>query len=184
MPPGYVKTIRKKILYEYAKLISRSAYGSILYPFVADRFKKLRNGQITISGTMREWEREQELPHQCVFCGSPDNLSTDHLIPRNRGGDGSSDNLVQACTSCNSSRGDKGVFEWLGLEEKDKLHRLVAEKYLKQLLKIQEQAKTIDISMDQLKELGGKCPLPEVCKEWKKVGELTCFCLESVLAKV
>jgi 5-methylcytosine-specific restriction endonuclease McrA len=81
MPPGYVKTIREEILYEYAKLISRSAYGSIQYPFVADRFKKHRDGQITISGTIREWEREQELPHQCVFCGSPDNLSTDHLIP-------------------------------------------------------------------------------------------------------
>jgi hypothetical protein len=25
MPPGYVKTIREEILYEYAKLISRSA---------------------------------------------------------------------------------------------------------------------------------------------------------------
>lgn len=151
MPPAYVKTIREEIFYEYAKLISRSAHGSIQYGFVTDRFKKLRDGQVTISGTIREshdlqsldpdagsrrsplggrfikqtygtrymwllWEREQELPHQCVFCGSPDNLSTDHLIPRNRGGDDSSDNLVQACTSCNSSRGDKGVFEWLGLD--------------------------------------------------------------------
>ncbi len=39
---------------------------------------------------------------------------------------GSTDNLVQACKTCNSSRGDKGVFEWLGLKEKDNLHRLVA----------------------------------------------------------
>lgn len=29
MPPSYVKTIRGEILYEYAKLISRSAYGTL-----------------------------------------------------------------------------------------------------------------------------------------------------------
>ena len=179
MPPPYVKTIREEIYYEYAKLISRSAYGSIQYGFVTERFKKLRNGEVTISGNIREWEREQELPHQCVFCGSPENLSTDHLIPRNRGGDDSPDNLVLACRSCNSSRGDKGVFEWLGLKEKDNLHRLVAGKYLKELLRVHERVKTIDISIDQLIQLCGLCPLPQVCKEWKKVGELTCLCLES-----
>jgi hypothetical protein len=29
MPPPFVKTIREEIYYEYAKLISRSAYGSL-----------------------------------------------------------------------------------------------------------------------------------------------------------
>jgi 5-methylcytosine-specific restriction endonuclease McrA len=130
MPPGYVKTIHDEILYEYAKLISRSAYGSLERPFITDRFFKLKNETIKISDTIREWEREQSLPRECVFCGSKEYLSTDHLIPRNRGGDDSSDNLVLACKSCNSSRGDKGVFEWLGLEKKDGLHRIVAGKYL------------------------------------------------------
>jgi hypothetical protein len=181
MPPSYVKTVREEIFYEYARLISRSAHGSLQYGFVSDRFKKLRNGQVTISGTMREWEQEQELPRQCVFCGSPTKLSIDHLISRNRGGEDSPDNLVLACTSCNSSRGDKGVFEWLGLKEKDNLPRLVAGNYLKQLLKVHEQAKTIDISVEQMSQLCGICPLPEVCKKWNKVGKLTCFCLESIL---
>ncbi len=30
MPPAYVKAIREEIFYEYAKLISKSAYGSLL----------------------------------------------------------------------------------------------------------------------------------------------------------
>jgi len=67
MPPAYVKTIREEILYEYAKLISRSAYKSLQRPFITDRFKKLRDGEITISGTIREWEKEQELPKECVL---------------------------------------------------------------------------------------------------------------------
>ena len=87
MPPAYVRTIREEILYEYAKLISRSAMGNINYGFVSDRFKKLKSDEISMSGTIREWEREQELPRTCVFCGATEDLSTDHLIPRNRGGD-------------------------------------------------------------------------------------------------
>ena len=66
MPPSYVNTIREEILYEYAKLISRSAHGGLQRGFITDRFKKLRDGEITISGTIREWEREMELPRECV----------------------------------------------------------------------------------------------------------------------
>ena len=181
MPPPYVTTIREEILYEYAKLISRSAYGTLQRGFVTDRFQKLRDGHITMSDTIREWEREQQLPKECVFCGATDDLSTDHLIPTNRGGDESSDNLVLACKVCNSSRGDKGVFEWLGLKKKDHLHRLVAGKYLKQLIQIHEDAGTLELSKHQIGQLCLRCPLPNVCKQWGKEQELTCFCLESVL---
>lgn len=181
MPPGYVKTIQDEIHYEYSKLISRAAYNTLERAFITDRYFKLRSGEIKISDTIREWEREQILPKECVFCGSKDNLSTDHLIPKNRGGDNSSDNLVLSCRSCNSSRGDKGVFEWLGLKRKDDLHRLVAGKYLKQLLKIHKDNGTLNITKADLNSLCSKCPLPNVCKEWDKVNSLTCFCLESIL---
>ena len=130
MPPKYVRTIREEIYYEYAKLISRSAYGSLRRPFITDRFKKLRDGEIAVSGTMREWEREQELPKQCVYCGSMVELTTDHLIPRSRGGDDSADNLVLACQPCNTSRGEKGVFEWLGLKENETGKKVSPAKFL------------------------------------------------------
>ena len=133
MPPPYVKTIREEILYEYAKPISRSAFGKLVPAVITGRFKKLRDGKTKISDTSSEWEKERQLPPECVFCGSKEELSTDHLIPINRGGDDSADNLVLACVTCNTSHADKGVFEWLGLEEKENLHRLVAGKHLKQL---------------------------------------------------
>ena len=73
------------------------------------------------------------------------------------------------------------LFEWLGLKAKDNIHRLVAGKYLKQLLALHQQAGTLDITKDQLEQkLCCNCLLPEVCKRWNKVGKLTCFCLESV----
>jgi hypothetical protein len=184
MPPPYVKTIREEILYEYAKLISRSAYGTLERAFITDRFMKLRDGEINISDTIREWEREQELPKECVFCGAKEDLSTDHLIPKNRGWDDSADNLVNACKSCNSSRGDKGIFEWLGLEKKDNLHRLVAGKYLKELLRVHEERGTLDVSKKDISGLCEKCPLPDLCEEWDSVWKLSCFCLESVLPRI
>lgn len=181
MPPKYVRTIREELLYEYAKLIFRSAMnGNINYQFVTDRFKALRDGKITISGTIREWQKEQELPQECVFCGSKENLQMDHLIPRSRGGNDAADNMVWACQKCNASRNDKGIFVWLGLKEKDHLHRLVAGKYLKQLLDLHEEKKTIDIHKDAIENLCGECKNKPVCIEWDKEKELTCFCLESI----
>ncbi|MDD4857782.1 MAG: HNH endonuclease [Candidatus Krumholzibacteria bacterium] len=181
MPPKFVKTIREEILYEYAKLISRSAFrGGLERAFVTDRFKELRDGHITVSGTNREWQREQELPKLCVFCGSEGELQADHLIPRSRGGKDESDNLVLSCRTCNASRGDKGVFEWLGLEKKDSLHRLVAGKYLKQLHDLHEARETLSIDRVTLVQLCPSCKNKHACIEWNKVEELTCFCLESI----
>ena len=181
MPPKYVKTIREEIFYEYAKLMSRSAFnGKLERAFITSKTYALKDGKIKMSDTIREWQREQELPHECVFCGSTENLQTDHLIPKSRGGSDSADNLVQTCQKCNTSRNDKGIFEWLGLKEKDKLHRLVAGKYLKELFELHSNNGTLEKSIEELHTLCANCRNPETCKEWEKVGELTCFCLESI----
>ncbi|MDK2859482.1 MAG: hypothetical protein PWP25_668 [Sphaerochaeta sp.] len=181
MPPKYVKTMQEELFYEYAKLISRSAFnGKINYGFVSNRFKALRDGKITISGTIREWQREQELPKECVFCGAQENLHMDHLIPRSRGGKDSADNMVWSCRSCNTSRGDKGVFVWLGLKRKDNLHCLVAGKYLKQLFELHEEKGTMNIREDTIEQLCGTCRNKSACIEWNTEKKLTCFCLESV----
>ncbi|MFQ5895501.1 MAG: HNH endonuclease [Nitrospinota bacterium] len=181
MPPAYVKTIREEIFYEYAKLISRSVFsGHINYRFVSDRFKALRDGQATMSGTNREWQKEQELPKECVFCGVLENLQVDHLIPRNRGGSDSTDNMVWSCPSCNASRKDQGIFQWLGLKGKDNIHRLVAGKYLKLLFELHHKRRTLEIHKNDLAQLCPRCRNRSTCRQWGKEQELTCFCLESV----
>jgi len=42
----------------------------------------------------------------CQYCGSPDNLTLDHVIPKSRGGSSNWDNLITACKTCNSKKGD------------------------------------------------------------------------------
>lgn len=170
-----MRTIEQELLYEYGRLMSRTAFDSAINNgFDADQFEAFA------SGAIRQWQREHELPDACVFCGNNDNLTVDHLIPWSRGGNGSADNVVYACKSCNSSRKDKGVYQWLGPTNKNKLNRLVAGKYLKELHKLHKQKGTLQISEHNLDTLCKNCKNPETCREWGTKGKMTCLCLESV----
>ncbi len=44
---------------------------------------------------------------QCVYCGSPDNLTFDHVIPRRLGGITSWENVATSCLSCNLKKGGR-----------------------------------------------------------------------------
>jgi 5-methylcytosine-specific restriction endonuclease McrA len=44
---------------------------------------------------------------QCVYCGTHKDLTIDHVIPRSKGGIDSWENLVTACHSCNSHKGNR-----------------------------------------------------------------------------
>lgn len=45
-------------------------------------------------------------------------LSIDHLLPRIKGGEDYSDNLVWACKSCNSSKGGRDLLEWYKIKNR------------------------------------------------------------------
>lgn len=42
----------------------------------------------------------------CQYCGSPHDLTLDHVLPKSRSGRSTWDNLVTACKNCNSKKGD------------------------------------------------------------------------------
>jgi len=45
--------------------------------------------------------------NRCVYCGRGGLLVLDHDLPRSRGGLDVAENLITACTECNSSKGAK-----------------------------------------------------------------------------
>ena len=51
--------------------------------------------------------------YQCVYCGSSENLTLDHIIPITKGGSDDQDNLACCCKCCNSSKNDKLLSEWV-----------------------------------------------------------------------
>ncbi|XP_010414875.1 PREDICTED: uncharacterized protein LOC104700959 isoform X1 [Camelina sativa] len=49
--------------------------------------------------------------YTCQYCSSRENLTIDHVIPISRGGEWTWQNLVTACSRCNSRKGQKTVEE-------------------------------------------------------------------------
>jgi hypothetical protein len=183
MPPNAVKTIKDLIFWQYAKLISKSAgFGINERAFQMSKFKELQEGKIIWSTNIREWIKEHENPNECIYCGIKQNLTIEHILPTSRGGPNTSDNTVWICKSCNSKKGDKGLYEYFGLENKDKIPRIAEGKYLKLLYKIHEEKGSLDYNLEDIKQnFCAGCILKERCKKEGTEGKLTVWCLEGCL---
>ncbi|MGQ9498704.1 MAG: HNH endonuclease [Desulfotomaculales bacterium] len=143
-PPRMVKTIRDLIYWEYANLIARAAGFQGNYRFVVSRFKKLRSGEIKVSDITCD-DRNMILKDECcVYCGSKEKLTFDHIIPLSRGGPDITSNLVLACRKCNSSKRDKDIFYWYAIERQEEIPKLVLSKYLKLVYDFHEKNGTLD----------------------------------------
>ncbi len=107
-PKGRAKTAERNAteLYKLAHRLRESFYRS------------RRHGYEPIGGRLsaEDWEAVLYLySHRCAYCGAEDcELTVDHVVPISRGGDHDIDNVVPACGSCNSSKGDQILTEWLG----------------------------------------------------------------------
>lgn len=87
-------------------------YGRAQFMIRARLYSGLNKNTMNL-GSLAEDERlKMILPQVCCYCGSRERLSIDHLIPRQRGGTDSGDNLVWACRSCNSSKSATDALEW------------------------------------------------------------------------
>jgi hypothetical protein len=153
MPPKYVQTVRDLIYWEYAQLIAKSAGLGGQYGFIVSRYKKLKSGEMKWSSTLHDHFKELETGRVCVYCGTVDALSMDHIIPVSRAGVDqriirllqSADNAVCACKKCNSSKRDRDVFEWYGEERAGEIPKLVLSKFLKLAYELHETQGTLDL---------------------------------------
>ena len=57
--------------------------------------------------------------NSCQYCGSTRNLTIDHIIPKCRGGEDTWENLVVACRSCNTKKGNT-LLEQTGMKLRKK----------------------------------------------------------------
>ncbi|MCK4394826.1 HNH endonuclease [Candidatus Bipolaricaulota bacterium] len=152
-PPKYVDTVRRLIYWQYAQLIAKAAGFEGNYGFVISRYKKLESGEMARSSSIRDYEKELDKGRVCIYCGASENLSTDHIVPISRAGVDprigaildSADNCVCACKRCNSSKGDRDVFEWYGAERLDEVPKLVLSKFLKLAYRMHEMQGTLDL---------------------------------------
>lgn len=153
MPPKYGTTVRQLIFWQYALLIAKAAGFEGNYGFIVSRYKKLESGAMNWSSSIRDWEKEIEQGGVCAYCGAKTTLSTDHIVPVSKAGVDpriaklldSSDNCVCACRTCNSSKGDRDVFEWYGADRVDEIPKLVLSKFLKLAYNLHEAQGTLEL---------------------------------------
>lgn len=181
MPPKAVRTLRDLIFWQYAKIISESAgFGKSNYGFIMDRFKRLRSREIEWSTSIREWIHEKESPGICIYCGAEEKLTVEHMIPLSREGPDHSDNAVWVCASCNSSKGSMRLYEFYGLENRNRIPRIAEGKYLKLLHDELDKRGLLDIDRKRIAGLCDVCDLGERCPVHE---DLTVYCLEGVFTK-
>lgn len=179
MPPSAIKTVRDVIYWQYAAIMTGAATGRKNdWGLRMHFFTQLKSGEIAWSTSVREWLLERENPDVCIYCGATETLTTEHMLPRSRGGQDVFDNVVRVCKSCNSSKGAKGLYEWKGLEAKNGHSRIAEGKYLKYLYSLHEHNGTLDHALADI----CPCCLQEKCTEEQHPEKLTVYCIEGFFA--
>jgi hypothetical protein len=69
---------------------------------------------MTAAEAKRMWRTaiKEHWNNQCVYCGSSENLTLDHVHPKARGGHDTTHNVVPACLNCNQSKGSNHWLSW------------------------------------------------------------------------
>ena len=114
MPNPTLRTVSDQIWWTYACLCGAHAALTNNFQKYSEVYET-RNKQWRRKD-MRDFEDdavEKMKRNTCCYCGKEE-VTKDHLIPRNKVDRTlGSDNLIQACKSCNSSKGDRDLLEWM-----------------------------------------------------------------------
>jgi hypothetical protein len=170
MPDKEVKTIRDLIFYQYAKIIARAAFkcadGTLAkkanYGFIKKTFRDLRDNHKKWSDILREDMQFVESDKKCIFCGAPDNLTREHIVPKTLkvnercgtcGHIQGVHNIIWSCKSCNSAKAQKGLYTYFkelhGADHfSDFIPPLLEKKYLKTIYLCYQCAGTLDKEID------------------------------------
>src|SRR5436190_5321816 len=103
------KTVGESLYWSYANLVMAwvshirgdSSYEKLHYIIRRKTYYGLLRGTTKIGSFLKDEKRKLSLSSFCSYCGSQDDLTLDHMIPRMKSGPHSADNLVVACRSCN-----------------------------------------------------------------------------------
>jgi 5-methylcytosine-specific restriction endonuclease McrA len=120
---GAIINNKKYCMSCYKKIIRKEEYKALDHK----RKARIKGNGGNITG--KELKIIKHRDKSCVYCGSKEKLSYDHIIPLTRGGKSSFNNYVLACLNCNSSKGNKDVLLWC------KQKKLKVPKIIRKLLK-------------------------------------------------
>lgn len=92
------------------------------HPQRRDDYKRkyiARKNSLPDTLTEQEWkEILAKFNHLCAYCGSDGDLVKEHWLPASKGGGYTAENIVPACSTCNSSKGSKTGEQFLRILDK------------------------------------------------------------------
>lgn len=98
-------------------------------------------------GSIADDERlKMILLQACHYCGNRGKLSIDHLMPKVKGGLDRAENMVWACRSCNSAKGDRHLLDWYAARNMFP-PLLLLRRYLKIAIEICLKANLMDVKI-------------------------------------
>lgn len=101
----------KEKLYKKIKEWNKTENGKALHQR-SNHKRRTREKEIINTLTAKEWaDILEEHNYRCIYCDVEFNCellpTKDHIIPINKGGHNTKENIVPACRSCNSKKHDK-----------------------------------------------------------------------------
>lgn len=110
-------------------------------------FKGLMSGKMNIGSLFHDEKSKLNSNKCCVYCGKTRNLQLDHIIPRNKGGKDTGENLVWACRKCNASKNDTDLMEWMTKQGKfPSLH--ILRNYMKLVIQYCQENDILEQDVD------------------------------------
>lgn len=154
------KTIKEVLSWSYANMSMAykafddnvERYTRLHYSIRARLFKGLMTGTHNPRSLFHDEKSKLNSDKCCVYCGKTRSLQLDHIIPRNKGGKDSGDNLVWACRHCNASKNDTDLMEWHN--KKQSFPPLqVLRNYMKLVMQYCNEKEIMDENVDTACEL-------------------------------
>ena len=160
------KTLAELLFWSYSNLqmadaasdMGKDEYDRICYMIRAKAFKAYTEGRWQISDLYKQQiEKLQQSNHCCAYCGipfnSPKEATIDHIFPRIKGGTNEMENIVFACKTCNSSKGDRDMFGWY-IEHFQKFPSIyLTAHYLKKVYLYALANNLLDVELESLNDL-------------------------------
>lgn len=80
---------------------------------IKEQRRRSRKRELPATLTPEQWESiKKYFDYKCAYCGEDKPLAQEHFIPLSNGGEFAVSNIICACRSCNSSKGNKSFFGW------------------------------------------------------------------------
>ena len=175
-----VKTVHDLLCKAYADLtVAHTKIDKELFSPIGYRestFGKYFRGERKPDALMKEEREKMEKGQICHYCEKPfplgKGLEMDHMLPTSRGGQNKGDNIVFACRSCNSSKGNRDFIAWALNSNMGFPPIGLIRHYLKLVWEHCEQNGLMEVDLVAAKEL----PIEETPFDWDslKLGSSAC----------